>query len=158
MPSPAEIFARLFAHAPATVFSALGLLLLTGAGGLAYRAIRLMAGTTTGGTIVRWHERTVDDETSFSPVVRFHAGSQGEFEVQSQTVFEKQPGPVNEPVTIRFDPGNPKRADIEGRHHPWRPVIALMVLGSGALTVGWQAGGYAQTDSGDEVASEVAIP
>lgn len=157
MPDLADILARLFAHTPATVFSTLGLLLVAGAGGLAFRAIRLASGEVVGGTIVRWHKRTSDDDVSYAPIVRFQAGAQGEFEVQSSTVFEKEKGDVNVPVMMRYDPANPKRADIEGRHHPWRPVIALLVLAAGALTVAWQAGGYADTDAAYD-GSEFAIP
>ena len=150
MPDLAEILARLFAHTPAAVFSSLGLLLLLGAGGLAFRALRLAGGASAGGTIIRWHKRTTDEHVSYAPIVRFRAGPAGEFEVQSSTIFEDQPGAINVPVTMRYDPRNPKRADIEGRHHPWRPVIALLVLAAGALTVGWQAGGYAETDGAND--------
>ncbi|MFN2098603.1 DUF3592 domain-containing protein [Altererythrobacter sp. MF3-039] len=157
MPELADVFARLFAHTPATVFSLLGLALVAGAGGLTYRAIRLMGGESAGGTIIRWHKRTTDDTVSYAPVVRFQAGAQGEFEVQSSTVFEDKEGDINVPVMMRYDPRNPERADIEGRHHPWRPMIALLVLAAGAFTVAWQAGGYEET-AGAHDASEFAIP
>ena len=133
---------RLFSNAPAIVFSALGMLLILGAAGLAYRAIRLATGETMIGTIVGWHKRTSDDTISYAPIVRFHAGVAGEFEVQSSTVFEDEAGDVGVPVTVRYDPLNPERADIEERHHPWRPVMALLVLAAGAFAVGWKAGGY----------------
>lgn len=146
MPELADIFTRLFAHTPAIVFSTLGLLLAAGAGGLAFRAIRLIGGETVGGTIIRWQKRTSGNSLAYAPVVRFRAGVHGEFEVQSSTVFQKQEGDINVPVMMRYDPRNPKRADIEGEHHPWRPVIALLVLAAGALTMGWQAGGFEETD------------
>ena len=152
-----EIIARLFAHTPATVFTSLGLALLALASALAYRAFRLMTGMTTGGMIVEWRKRKSKNSVHYAPVVRFHAGSAGEFEVQSQTVFEDQPGLTNEPVTVRYDPANPMRADIEGRHHPWRPVVALTVMAAGAMTVGWQAGGMPESD-GSDVAGEMALP
>jgi len=152
-----DIFARLYAHTPAAVFSTLGLALLALAGSLAHRALRLMNGMTTGGTIVEWKKRSHKRRVHYAPIVRYHAGAAGEFEVQSQTVFQSQPGPPGEPVTVRYDPANPKRADIEGRHHPWRPVFALMVLAAGALAVGWQAGAMEETRSGG-VVSEIALP
>lgn len=157
MPEIVDIFARLFAHTPATVFSTLGLLLAAGAGGLAYRALRLMGGEIVGGTIVSWNKRRSGDSLAYAPVVRFQAGVHGEFEVQSSTVFQKEEGDINVPVMMRYDPRNPRRADIEGEHHPWRPVVALLVLAIGALTMGWQAGGLEETD-GSDVSTDLIVP
>ena len=82
-----EIFMRLFAHFPATIFSSLGLLLIAGATGLAFRAWRLSRGAIALGRIVDWKARRTDETLSYAPVFRFTAGSDGEFEVQSSTVF-----------------------------------------------------------------------
>lgn len=158
MINAAEIIARLFVHTPAMVFSTLGLLLMAAAAGMTFRAIRLTIGETTGGTIIAWHKRTSDDQLSYAPIVRFQAGSAGEFEVQSSTVFQRKPGDINVPVTVRYDPKNPKRAEIEHQHHPWRPVFAFMVLAAGALTVAWQAGGYPESSDASDVASDIALP
>lgn len=157
MPDLPEIFARLYSHTPAGVFSTLGLLLLALALSLAFRALRLAGGETTGGAIIEWKKRKSKRHVHFIPIVRFHAGAAGEFEVQSQTVFRDQPGLANEPVSVRFDPRNPKRADIEGMYHPWRPVIALIVLGVGTLAVGWQAGDMPEGD-GSDIASTLIVP
>ena len=70
---------------------------------------------------------------------------------------KREPGDTDVPVVIRYDPANPKRADIEGLHHPWRPVLALLVLAVGVLTIAWQAGAMPETRSG-EVASEFVLP
>ncbi|SIN66571.1 Protein of unknown function [Parasphingorhabdus marina DSM 22363] len=157
MPDLTDILARLFANTPAMVFSTLGMAGLIGAAGLAFRALRLINGVSVGGTIVRWQKRTSDGTVSYAPIVRFRTGPADEYEVQSSTVFEDEPGEVDLPVTIRYDPHNPERADIEGRHHPWRPVMAFTVLALGALAVGWQAGGYAETDGAD-VDDELSAP
>ncbi|MEM8919408.1 MAG: DUF3592 domain-containing protein [Pseudomonadota bacterium] len=157
MPDFVDILARLFANTPAMVFSALGLVLLMGAAALAFRAMRLINGVSVGGTIVSWHKRTSDQTVSYAPVVRFRTGPADEFEVQSSTVFEDRPGGLNVPVIVRYDPRNPKRADIEGRHHPWRPVIAFTILALGSFAMSWQAGGYAETDAAD-VAGDLIAP
>lgn len=146
MPDLAAIAARLFAHTPATVFSILGLLLLAGALALAWRALRLGAGSVTIGTIVDYREKRSEGETRYVPVFRYKADDGSDHEVQSSTIFEAAPGTKGEPVQVRYDPARPRRAELEGRSHPWRPAIALLVLAAGTLTVAWQAGAQAETD------------
>ena len=114
MPDLTDILARLFATTPAMVFSTLGMAGLIGAAGLAFRAVRLINGVSVGGTIVSWQKRTSDGTVSYAPVFRFRTGPADEFEVQSSTVFEDQPGGINLPVTVRYDPHHPIRADSRG--------------------------------------------
>ncbi len=92
-------------------------------------------GVTTTGVVVSLEPHSDEDGETYSPVVSFTAQGKS-YTFESSTSSDPPAYRVGEEVSLRYDPANPQRADIDSFvTSPWLYGIVLAVLGIATLVL-----------------------
>ncbi|MEQ1545493.1 DUF3592 domain-containing protein [Methyloglobulus sp.] len=121
-----------------TYFLVVGITLLVLAAVLFYRRLSTkIRGISTVGQVVDHEVRTIDDSTSYLPVVEFH-DLQGMLHRFTSVAGGSDRHPkVGAEVTVRYLRSNPKVVYIQSFLHMWAAPIACTVLGLAAIAALW---------------------
>jgi uncharacterized membrane protein YhiD involved in acid resistance len=121
-----------------TYFLAVGTTLLVLAAVLFYRRLSTkIRGISTVGRVVDHEVRTMDDSTSYQPVVEF-LDAQGMLHRFTSVAGGTDRHPkVGAEVTVRYLRSNPKVVYIQSFLHMWAAPVACAVLGLSAIAALW---------------------
>jgi Protein of unknown function (DUF3592) len=117
-----------------TYFLVIGITLLVLAAVLFYRRLSaMMHGVSVVGRVVGHEARTIDDSTSYLPVVEFLDVQGRQVRFTSVAGGSNRHPKVGVEVTVRYLRSNPKVVYIQSFLHMWAAPIACTVLGLAAI-------------------------
>lgn len=104
----------------------------------AARRLAAMAhGESTQGRVVGHQTSTIDDSTTFSPIVEFTDREHRTRRFVSAAGGASRHPQEGAPVRVRYLRANPDVAFIPTFLHMWAAPLALAVLGCAAILAGW---------------------
>jgi Protein of unknown function (DUF3592) len=121
-----------------TYFLVVGTMLLVLAMTLFYRRLSAMLqGVSVVGRVVDHEARTIDDSTSYLPVVEFNDAQGKQIRFTSVAGGSGRQPKVGAEVRVRYLRANPKIVYIQSFLHMWAAPVACAVLGLAAISVPW---------------------
>jgi len=97
-----------------------------------------LRGVTAPGRIESYEERTLDDSTSYFPVVSFRDADGRRHHFTAVAGREEPKPPVGTGVTVVYRRDDPSRAMIVSFLQMWAAPLAFAVMGLAALWGWWQ--------------------